>query len=360
MKTTPLTDWHIRSGARMIDFFGFHMPVIYTSISAEVEATRRRCGLFDLTHMGRLEISGEDREAVARDACTKDVTKVPLGAARYGLLLTEQGTVKDDVLVYREADLVHVVINCSNRDPDHRHFLDHVRGRRATVRNVSDEQTMIALQGPLAGTILAPHTDTDLAGLGYYRFCHARVAGAPVLLSRTGYTGEDGFEIFSTVADGPRLFETLLAAGKPHGLLPVGLGARDVLRLEAAMPLYGQELTTDLNPLEADVAFGVSMKSDFTGKAALVAVEKAGVARRRIGFESVSKRVPRTGMDILSGGAKVGHVTSGTASPTLGRSIGMGYVPVGLAAPGTELSVDAKGTAIPVKVVEMPFYKRER
>ncbi len=360
MKDTPLTPHHIEAGARMIEFFGFHMPVLYTSITEEVEATRKRCGLFDLCHMGRLEITGPDREAVAKAACTKDVDKVPFGAARYGLLLTPAGTVKDDVLVYREPEMVHIVINCSNRDGDYEHFREHAKGRNAKVRNVSDEQAMIALQGPAALAIAQTLTKVDLAGLGYYRFCRGEIAGVTGILSRTGYTGEDGFEFFVPAADGSRLWAALVKAGQPHGLKLIGLGARDVLRLEASMPLYGQELSLELNPFEADVAFGVSMKSDFTGKAALAAAEKAGVTRRRIGFASAEKRIPRTGMDILSGGKKVGWVTSGTFSPTLSRTIGMGFVPVPLAAPGTELMVDVKGKHIPVTVVEMPFYKRER
>lgn len=360
MVKTPMTSWHVDAGARMIDFFGFEMPVLYTSIIEEVLATRQKVGLFDLTHMGRLEVSGPDREAVVNAACTKNVLKIPLGAARYGLLLTEQGTVKDDVLVYREDEIVHVVINCANRQQDFEHFLAHSEGRDATVRNVSDEQAMIALQGPASGAVLAPLTDVDLADLKYYRFQRARVADVDLILSRTGYTGEDGFELFLPAEKGMSVWEALVRSGEPHGLTPVGLGARDVLRLEAAMPLYGQELTLELNPFEADVAFGVSMKSDFTGKAALKAAREAGIDRKRVGFELHSKRIARTGMDILRDGEKVGWVTSGTLSPTLGKVIGMGYVPVGLAEVGTELTVDVKGKPQPGVVVEMPFYKRER
>jgi aminomethyltransferase len=360
MKKTPLNAWHVEAGARMIEFFGFHMPVLYSSIIEEVTATRTRVGIFDLTHMGRLEITGPDREAVAQAACSKNVEKIPVGAARYGLLLTEEGTIKDDVLVYREEEIVHVVVNCANREGDHQHFLAHADGRDAKVENVSDDQAMIALQGPNSEGLLDPLADLDLSGLGYYRFTRTRVAGVDTILSRTGYTGEDGFELFLPAESGPGVWAALVTAGVAHGLAPIGLGARDVLRLEAAMPLYGQELTLETNPFEADVSFGVSMKSEFTGRAALAAVKEAGIRRKRIGFEVHSKRIPRTDMDILSDGEKVGHVTSGTLSPTLDKVIGMGYVPIGLAEPGTELQIDVKGKPQPATVVELPFYKRER
>ena len=360
MKKTPLNAWHIAAGARMIDFFGFHMPVMYSSIIDEVTATRTKVGIFDLTHMGRLEITGPDREAVARAACTKDVDKIPVGAARYGLLLTEEGTVKDDVLVYREPEMVHVVVNCSNRDGDYEHYLAHAEGRDAKVVNVSDDQAMIALQGPESEALLNPLADLELSELGYYRFTRAKVAGVDTILSRTGYTGEDGFELFVPAADGAKVWEAIVARGEPHGLKPIGLGARDVLRLEAAMPLYGQELTLELNPFEADVAFGVSMKSEFTGREALAAAKAAGIRKKRVGFEVHSKRIPRTHMDILANGEKVGEVTSGTLSPTLDKVIGMGYVPIELAEPGTALEIDVKGKPQPAVVVELPFYKRER
>jgi len=357
---TPLHDEHVKAGARMIDFFGFHMPVQYSGIVDEVLATRRKVGLFDLTHMGRLEITGEDRLDVVKSAVTKNIRVVPKGAARYGLLLSEDGGVKDDVLIYREPGAVHVVVNCANRKRDHEHFLEHAEGADATVRNVSDEQSMIALQGPESENVLQPLAGTDLSELGYYRFLRTKVDGRDAILSRTGYTGEDGFELFVAAEDGPPIWRALVESGGPFGLQPVGLGARDVLRLEAAMPLYGQELTLDVNPIEADVEFGLSMKSEFTGKAALVAAKEAGIERKRIGFEVDSPRVPRTGMPIFSGDERVGEVTSGTASPTLEKRIGMGYVPVELAEIGTSIEVDAKGRRLPARVVEMPFYKRER
>ncbi|MHC4472521.1 MAG: glycine cleavage system aminomethyltransferase GcvT [Planctomycetota bacterium] len=361
MKETPLHEEHIRLGARMIDFFGFHMPVQYSSIIDEVDCVRQRVGIFDLCHMGRIVVAGPDREDVVKRAVTKNIEKVPVGAARYGLLLTPEGTIKDDVLVYREEEAVHVVINCSNRERDHQHFLEHGEGKDARVENVSDEQTMIALQGRGSQATLAPLTDVDLADLGYYRFTRATVAGvADVLLSRTGYTGEDGFELFFGAEEGPAVWRKIVESGEAHGLGPIGLGARDVLRLEAAMPLYGQELTLELNPFEADVGFGVSMKSDFTGKEALRTAKQEGVAKKRVGFVVNSKRIPRPGMDLFGGDERIGQVTSGTFSPTLDRNIGMGYVTIGHEAVGTRIDVEAKGKRHPAEVVELPFYKRER
>jgi aminomethyltransferase len=360
MKTTPLTEEHIRVGARMIDFFGFHMPVMYSTIIDEVTCVRQRCGIFDLTHMGRIEVAGEEREEVVKAAVSKNVKTIPKGGVRYGLLLNEQGTVKDDVLVYREPDLVHVVVNCANREPDLAHFMEHAEGRDVEVRHVSDDQAMIALQGPRSEDILRPLADTDLTELGYYRMTRTTVDGVDTILSRTGYTGEDGFELFLPKDAGEQIWKALVASGDGHGMQPIGLGARDVLRLEAAMPLYGQELTDETNPFEADVSFGVSMKSEFTGKDALVKAKEAGLTRKRIGFEVDSKRIPRTGMGIVSGDETVGAVTSGTFSPTLEKTIGMGYVPIGLAEVGTSIEVDAKGKRLPAKVIELPFYQRER
>jgi len=360
MKNTPLTEEHIRAGARMIDFFGWHMPVMYTTIIDEVTCVRERVGLFDLTHMGRIEVTGPDREDVVKAAASKNVKTVPKGAARYGLLLTPEGTVKDDVLIYREEEMVHVVVNCANRDGDLAHIEAHAAGHDVTVRHVSDEQAMIALQGPKSEATLQPLTDLDLGELGYYRFTRGKVGGFDAIVSRTGYTGEDGFELFVAPEAGVPIWQGLHEAGAEQGAQAIGLGARDVLRLEAAMPLYGQELTLETNPLEADVAFGVSMKSEFTGKDALVRVLEAGITRKRVGFTVDHKRIPRTGMDIVSGDEKVGWVTSGTFSPTVGKTIGMGYVPVALAEVGTSIYVDVKGKRLPIEVVELPFYKRER
>jgi aminomethyltransferase len=348
MKETPIHEEHVRVGARMIDFFGFHMPVQYTSIIDEVNCVRQRSGIFDLCHMGRIVVTGEEREEVVKQAVTKNVEKVPVGAARYGLLLTPEGTIKDDVLVYREVDAVHVVINCSNRERDHEHFLEHAEGKSAEVRNVSDEQTMIALQGPASERVMAPLVDGDLSELGYYRFRRATVAGVDdVLLSRTGYTGEDGFELFFGTGEGPAVWRRILLAGEPHGLQPIGLGARDVLRLEAAMPLYGQELTLDTNPYEADVGFGVSIKSEFTGKEAIKAAKQAGITRKRVGFVVDSKRIPREGMELFAGDRRIGHV-------------GMGYVTSEHSAVGGRVDVESRGKRMPAEIVEMPFYKRER
>jgi len=293
MKKTPLSEEHVRAGARMIDFFGWHMPVMYSTIIDEVTCVRERVGLFDLTHMGRIEVSGPDREDVVKAAASKNVKTVPKGAARYGLLLTPEGTVKDDVLIYREDEMVHIVVNCANREGDLAHIEEHGAGHDVEIRHVSDEQAMIALQGPKSEATLQPLTDLDLSEIGYYRFTRGQVAGFDAIVSRTGYTGEDGFELFVAPEAAVTIWQGLHESGAEHGAQAIGLGARDVLRLEAAMPLYGQELTLETNPLEADVAFGLSMKSEFTGKDALVRAQEEGLTRKRIGFTVDHKRIPR-------------------------------------------------------------------
>jgi aminomethyltransferase len=256
--------------------------------------------------------------------------------------------------------MVHIVVNCANREGDLAHFREHGAGRDVTIRHVSDEQAMIALQGPKSEATLQPLTDLDLSELGYYRFTRGKVSGFEAIVSRTGYTGEDGFELFVAPEAGVPIWKGLHESGAEHGAQAIGLGARDVLRLEAAMPLYGQELTLETNPFEADVTFGVSMKSEFTGREALVRAREAGIEKKRVGFIVDHKRIPRTGMDIVAGDEKVGWVTSGTFSPTVGKTIGMGYVPVAMSEVGTSIEVDVKGKRLPIRVVEMPFYKRER
>jgi len=248
---------------------------------------------------------------------------------------------------------------CSG-EPDFEHVKASIAEFDATVANVSDDQVMIALQGPNSNEVLAPLTELDLSTVGYYKFTWADVNGVRCLVSRTGYTGEDGFELFLPKAAGIDMWNALMASGEPHGLKPIGLGARDVLRTEAAMPLYGQEIDTTTNPLEADIAFGVKIDKDFIGAEALRAVKEKGLTRKRVGIEVDTKRVPRPGAEIWSGGEKVGDVTSGTYSPTLEKNIAMGYVPIALAEDGTKIEVDIRGRRHDAVVVPLPFYKRAK
>jgi aminomethyltransferase len=359
---TPLHSVHVELGARLIDFFGWHMPVLYGSIPDEVLNVRRAVGLFDLCHMGRLTVSGPEREDAVQRVISNGIDRIKPGAIRYALLCNEQGTILDDTLVYNDEPngLFHIVVNASNREPDFEHVRKHIEPYDAVVENVSDEQTMIALQGPASEAVLSQLTDFDLSELGYYRFRHGVVNGVDCIVSRTGYTGEDGFELFFAQEPAVEMWKAIAAAGEAHGLAPIGLGARDVLRTEAAMPLYGQDIDLTTNPLEADVGFGVKLDKDFIGAEALRAAKEAGLTRKRVGLEVDTKRVPRPGCELFVGDEKVGTVTSGTFSPTLEKPIAMGYVPIGLAEPDSTLEMDIRGRRHGARVVPLPFYKRPR
>jgi aminomethyltransferase len=358
LRDTPLSGWHAAHGARMVAFAGFRMPVQYErGIQEEVRAVRNRSGLFDLCHMGRLVLRGARRVEAADHVVSQNVAKIPEGAIRYALLCTPEGTVVDDVLVYRDAAEVHVVINASGREVDDAWFRERTRGFDVSIENVSDAQTMLALQGPLSAGVLAKVCDADLATLKYYRFTRGRLLRSiPSLVSRTGYTGEDGFELFFPVKDALRVWEALLAAGGE----PIGLGARDVCRTEAGMPLYGHEINREITPLEARLDFGVDLDKPFVGRDALVALRERGIPRRLVALEVEGRRVPREGCRVLREGEDVGFVTSGTFSPTLDRPIAMALVATAHAASGTALEVDVRGHAVPARVDELPFYSRKR
>jgi aminomethyltransferase len=362
MKQTPLHAVHLELGARMIDFFGWHMPVFYRSLPEEVRTVRTAVGLFDLCHMGRLVIAGPERAEAVQRVISNGIERIKPGAIRYALLCNERGTILDDTLVYHDApgETWHIVVNASNRESDLEHVRRHIEPFDASVADVSDDQTMIALQGPRSVDALAPLTDVNLDEIGYYRFVWGDVRGVRSLISRTGYTGEDGFELFFPREPSREIWDALIESGREHGLEPIGLGARDVLRTEAAMPLYGQDIDLTTNPLEADLGFGVKLERDFVGAEALRAVKERGIERKRVGIEVDTRRVPRPGCEILSGDRRVGTVTSGTHSPTLEKNIAMGYVPTELAEPGTELVVDIRGKRHPARVVPLPFYKRPR
>jgi len=359
LRTTPLTAWHKDHGARMVPFAGFEMPVQYTGgIQEEVHAVRNACGIFDLCHMGRLVLTGPQRMTAADHVLSQNVAaRIPLGAIRYSLICTPEGTVVDDVLVYHEQDQVHVVINASGREVDDRWFRDHTAPFDVTIDNVSDAQTMLALQGPASAALLPEVCDVDVGALKYYRFTRGRLLGrVDALVSRTGYTGEDGFELFFDPAAAVDVWEALVAAGGR----PIGLGARDVCRTEAGMPLYGHEINREITPLEADLLFGLDLDKDFIGCEALRRQRDAGVPRRLVGLAVEGRRVPREGCRIRSAGVDVGFVTSGTFSPTLDRPIAMGLVRTDLAHEGEALQVDVRGRDVLVQVEGLPFYSRKR
>ena len=367
LRRTPLHERHVAAGGRMVPFAGWEMPVQYSGVVAEHRAVRTAAGLFDVSHMGEIRLAGPGAEALLQRLTPNDVARLVPGRAHYSGLLTERGTYLDDVLVYRLAagdplgDTM-VVVNAANRERDAALVLAAAREAGGVeAEDVSDEVALLALQGPRAQEVLAPIASVDLGALRYYGHARGEVGGKPALISRTGYTGEDGFELYLDPAAAVAVWDLLLDRGDAYGLVPAGLGARDTLRLEAAMALYGHELDEETTPYEAGLGWVVKLdKGEFTGRAALVRQKEEGVGRRLVGFEVTGKGIAREGHEVRAGGEPAGRVTSGTWSPTLEKAIGMAYVPPALAEPGTELAIEVRGRELPARVVEMPFYKRPR
>jgi aminomethyltransferase len=363
-RRTALYDCHLEAGARMVPFAGWEMPVQYSGLMAEHEAVRTAAGLFDVSHMGEVRVQGADAEAFLQYLTPNDVAKLKVGRAHYSALLTEEGTYIDDLLIYRLADDDFlVVVNAANVDGDFAWIERHAQtfDGEVTVRNVSEDYALLALQGPRAVEILSQLTDSDLEAIRYYRFAHGEVDGVPAILSRTGYTGEDGFELYLAPEHAAQIWRALLAAGQDHGLLPAGLGARDSLRLEAAMALYGHEIDDTTTPWEAGLDWTIKLASgDFIGRDALVAQQEKGVERKLVGFGVTGRGIAREGHGVVHDGEAVGKVTSGTFSPTFKEAIGMAYVPVELAEPGTALTIEVRGREIPAEVRETPFYRRAK
>jgi aminomethyltransferase len=356
LRRTPLADLHERLGARMVPFAGFSMPVQYSSIVDEHRAARETAALFDVSHMGQIALAGAAATAYADRLCTRAMSTLATGRVRYALLCNEAGGVIDDVTVYRTGDeALFLCVNAANTAVDLAWIAEHAPAGVA-VRDESEKTGLLALQGPASEAVLGELGGQALAPLRRFRFAHVELAGCRVLASRTGYTGADGFELYCNAADAVTLFEALLAAGRAHGLVPAGLGARDTLRLEAALPLYGQELDADTTPLEAGLGRFVELDRDFLGAAAIRRRRDAGFTRALVGFEVIDRSgFARAGYPVLSEGARVGRVTSGGPSPTLQRAIGLAYVPPALAAPGSALEIEVRGRAIPARVVETPF-----
>lgn len=356
-RRTPLYAAHLRLGARMVDFAGFEMPVQYTSIIEEHRAVRERAGLFDVSHMGQIGFDGPDAVSAVERLVTRPVADMRTGRVRYGLLCNEHGGVVDDVTIYRLADTAFFLcVNASNIEKDYRWAQRH-SPPGAGVRNTSEETGLLALQGPASTAVLSRVGASTAKELRRYQFDRFSVAGCDALISRTGYTGSDGFEIYLGAGDTERAFESLLAEGKADGLTPAGLGARDTLRLEAAMPLYGHELDDTTSPLEAGLGKFVKLEQGgFLGAEALAA---AGDVPNRalVGFVLDERGVARAGYPVLHDGEEVGSVTSGAPSPTLGKSIGLAYVPTALAEPGVGLAISIRGRAVAAHVVETPFVR---
>jgi aminomethyltransferase len=358
---TPLHDWHQANGARMVEFGGWSMPVQYTSIVDEHKAVRERVGLFDISHMGRLTFDGPGVLDWLERTTTNHVAKLADLQIQYSLLATDSGGVIDDILVYRQPFAFIVVCNASNRGPVKARLEQLRAGAAGNFVDRTVDTSMIAVQGPKALETLQPLFDQPLGPVPYYHLSMGRLQGGlNAVISRTGYTGEDGFEVIVAAKGALDLWNALRKSGEPHGIEVCGLAARDTLRLEAAMPLYGHELSESINPYAAGVGWAVKLdKGDFAGRTALAAF-KAVPGRARVGLKLESKRIARQGAVVFSGAERVGEVTSGTFAPTLQLSLAMALVDPAAAAIGTPLTVDVRGHREPAQVVKLPFYKRPR
>ena len=355
-KRTPLHDRHLALGARMVPFAGFEMPVQYQGVLAEHRAVREAAGVFDVSHMGEVFIEGPGAAAAADHLVTNRVADLEDGRAVYAGLLAEDGGFVDDVVVYRfSKERILVCVNAANRDKDFAHMRAHLKGQ-ATLRNASDAWAQIAVQGPKAPALVQGLTGLDLASVKKFRFVEGEVASVPCIVARTGYTGEDGFELFCPADRAVALWDAVVGAGA----VPCGLGARDTLRLEYKLALYGNDIDADHDPYEAGLGWVVKLdKGEFVGRDALVEKQAAGPTRKLVGFKLVDKGIPRPHMKVLDeAGQAVGEVTSGTMSPTLREPIGLAYVPTALAAPGTRLQIDLRGRPAAAEVVKTPFVSR--
>ncbi len=362
LKKTPLNARHRASGARMVPFSGWDMPVEYSGIVQEHMAVRQRAGLFDVSHMGEIEIAGADALAAVQRISCNDASRLQVGQAQYSGLLTPQGTFVDDLLVYRFGpEHFLLVVNAGNIDKDYAWIAEQIKpAGDAVALNNSARYALIAVQGPQALGVLQPLTGVDLASMKYYWFGHGEVAGVRCTVSRTGYTGEDGFEVFVPPTSADRVWGALLEAGRSVDIIPCGLGARDTLRLEASMRLYGNDIDDTTTVLEADLSWIVGWKKDdFNGASVLREQKASGVIRRIVGFEMLDRGIARHGYETYVGDRKAGVVTSGTQTPYLKKAIGMAYLPVEHAAVGTEFDVDIRGRRTRARVVAMPFYKRK-
>ena len=362
-RETAFVGLHRRLGARLIEFGGWLMPVQYSSILEEHRAVRQRAGVFDLSHMGELFVEGPEAGAALAHALVGDPRRLAVGRAQYTMICAPDGGILDDLIVYRLGpERFLVVANAGNATLVSDAVHDRIEGFRAVLDDRSLATSLVAVQGPLAAEVLGPIADVDLAGLRYYAIAEGTVAGVPALVARTGYTGEDGFEVFVEWGRGPAVWEAILAAGRDRGVVPCGLGARDTLRLEAGMPLYGNELDTATNPFEAGLGRVVHLErpEPFVGREALARVAADGPRRRLVGLVVRGRGIARHGYRVMAGDRPTGTVTSGTMSPTLGTAIAMAYVAPGDAEPGTMLAVEIRDQPVPVEVVGLPFYRRPR
>ena len=366
LKKTPLNEAHRRMGGRMVDFGGWDMPVQYPAGTVEEHLrTRTHSGLFDVSHMGEIEVTGADAIPFVNRITSNDVTKLTDGQAQYSALTTLEGTVIDDLLVYRFGpDHLLLVVNAGTTEKDWDWITSNRGNESLELRNVSADYCQLALQGPDALEILKPLTEVSLPDIAYYHFTEGKVDGVPAIVSRTGYTGEDGFEVYAAAHKAEQLWNKLLDAGNfgsREGIVPCGLAARNTLRLEAGMALYGHEIDETTTLLEANLGWICKLnKGDFNGREVLTKQKEAGVQRRLVGFEMTERGIARDDQEIVIDGARVGRVTSGSPAPYLKKNIGMGYVPAEFAKEGQEIQIDVRGRLIGAQVVKTPFYKRKK
>ncbi|MDD4297990.1 MAG: glycine cleavage system aminomethyltransferase GcvT [Ruminiclostridium sp.] len=361
MKKTPLYEKHNELGGKIIDFGGWALPVQYTGIIEEHEQVRKAAGLFDVSHMGEIIVKGQDAEIFIQNLVTNNIIGAKEHRIIYSPMCYSDGGVVDDLLIYKySAQHYLLIVNASNTDKDYDWIMQNAKGQ-VEILNVSDSYAQLALQGPKAEIILQKLTDTPLAEIGFFRFKpDVKLDGVEAIVSRTGYTGEDGFEIYINSESAVYLWEKILQVGKDEGLVPVGLGARDTLRFEAALTLYGHEISPEISPLEAGLGKFVKLeKDDFIGKEELVKQHEQGQKRNLVGFEMIDRGIPRNGYDVQVGGRKVGFVTSGSFSPSLGKNIGMALVESDINAEGAELDIIIRNKAVKAKTVKTPFYTKK-
>ena len=363
LRKTPLDARHRALQARMVPFAGWEMPIEYSGITLEHMAVRTSAGLFDVSHMGEIEIAGKDAvTAVQRVACS-DPSQLRVGQAHYSGLLTPDGTFLDDMFIYRMGPAHFLlVVNASNAAKDYAWIREQVKAvSDAAVVDSSSRYALIAVQGPESQAVLQPLTAVELDTIGRFCFAHGEVAGARATIARTGYTGEDGFEIFVPPNVAGRVWDAVLETGRLAGILPAGLGARDTLRLEASMRLYGNDIDESTTVLEAGLGWMIGWTNEtFIGRDALLRQKERGVSRRLVGFEMIDRGIARHGYHVVQDGDEIGVVTSGTQTPFLRKAIGMAYVPIDLSKPGTDIEIDIRGRGAKARVVPMPFYKRGR
>jgi aminomethyltransferase len=363
MKKTPLYEKHMALAAKIIDFGGWAMPVQYTNVIDEHRTTRGAATLFDICHMGEIDVKGKQAFDLLQLVLTRDLSGQKTGQVKLSALLNNEGGIIDDLTVYKMAeDSFMLVTNATPKDKDWQWIKSIQQEKKfdCTLEDISDRTGKLDLQGPRSEEILQTLIPDGLKRLHFYHFLESKVAGIPVIVSRSGYTGEDGFEVYANSDDIGAIWDMIMAKGVPMELKPAGLGARDTLRLECGMMLNGQDMSEDINPLEVPYSWIVDWGKDFIGKLPLLAVKEKGISKKLVGIEMTGRGIARHGYKVLNGGKEIGIVTSGTFSPTLNKAIGLAFVDIAYSVPGTEVAVAIRDTISPAKIVKLPFYKRER